>query len=256
MIGITVGKWVWESPKAMSNLKQHGRLRWVPSYLRRQGQMTPGQKRAFRDLWNTFGIGYRFGQRIQIDDHFPDGGGRHFLEIGFGMGENLVHQARRHPDARILGIEVHKPGLGAALKKIGEAKVKNVRIMRGDARLILSDFLEEETRFERVSLLFPDPWPEPGNRHRRIVQSDFIDLLETRMKTGGRWHVATDVAEYGEHCRDLMSKRIEWRKEEIAEMADFRGATRYEARGIARGHPVVDLLYRFGTATGASPEGK
>lgn len=208
--------------------------------------MTPGQKRAFRDLWNIFGIEYRFGQRIRIEDHFPDGGGRQFLEIGFGMGENLVHQARRHPDASILGIEVHKPGLGAALKKIEEEKVENVRIMRGDARLILSDFIEAETRFDRVSLLFPDPWPEPGNQHRRIVQSDFVDLLEARIKTGGRWHFATDVMGYGEHCRHLMGDRTGWKKEEVFELADFRGPTRYEGRGIARGHPVLDLLYRFG----------
>lgn len=232
----------------MSNLKQHGRLRWIPSYLRRQGQMTPGQKKAFRDYWDCFGIEYRFGHRIQIQDHFTDRAERQFLEIGFGMGENLVHQARRHPDASILGIEVHKPGLGAALKKIGEEKVENVRIMRGDARLILSDFLEEDIRFDRVSLLFPDPWPEPGNWHRRIVQSDFVDLLESRIKPGGLWHFATDVTEYGEHCRRLMKGRTDWEIEEVVELADFRGPTRYESRGIALGHPVMDLLYRFDNA--------
>ena len=198
----------------MSHLKRNGVLRWIPSYLRRQGKVTPGQKKAIREYWRTYGVEFRYGQIIDRTQLFPKAvpGDSTFLEIGFGMGENLIHQSIENPDAWILGIEVHQPGIGSALTKITDSDRENIKLMRGDARLILTDFLSEDISFDRVSILFPDPWPDPESEHRRIVQPDLLDLLESRMQSGAVLHIATDIEIYKEHCLRLLSGRASWRK--------------------------------------------
>ena len=221
----------------MSNLKKDGKLRWAPSYVRRQGQMTPGQKRAFRERWDDFGIEYRYNETIDIDEVFP-GKGPLILEIGFGMGENLLHLASRNPECRFLGIEVHKPGIGAVLKEMGERE--NIRLMRGDARLILEDHITGPV-FDRVCIFFPDPWPKPGNDHRRLVQPDFVKTFSNRLKAKGKLHFATDVDDYAEHIRDLMS---DWDLVDEIEPNWQRVLSKYEAKGIERGNEIADLVYR------------
>lgn len=231
----------------MSNLKQNGRLRWSPSYLRRRGQMTPAQKKAMRDHWHRFGIEYQHGQTLGLADIFdPDKPDlKVHLEIGFGMGENLIHQTVNNPGVGILGIEVHKPGIGAAIKKIVDSGSENVRVMRGDARLVLSDFLAPTVRFNRVSVLFPDPWPDMENAHRRIVQPDLIALLEPRMAPQGELHLATDVDIYALHCREVMAKQERWIAHPMGDLTNYRCATQYEQKGIEKGHSISDQLYRF-----------
>ncbi len=231
----------------MSDLKKNGRLRWAPSYLRRQGQMTPAQKRAYREHWSTYGLEYRYPERIDLAAQYDPALAEAplHLEIGFGMGENLVAQALQLPEQRFLGVEVHKPGLGAALKAMTEQGVTNLRLMRGDARLVLTDFLHASVRFARVSILFPDPWPNDENAHRRIVQHDLLDLLETRVRPDALLHIATDVDLYAEHCRDLMQQRSAWLLDDSIAGSDLRVPTRYEGKGIAEGRRIHDLVFRY-----------
>ncbi|MDF1755650.1 MAG: tRNA (guanosine(46)-N7)-methyltransferase TrmB [Verrucomicrobiales bacterium] len=229
----------------MSNLKHNGELRWSPSYLRRQGKVTPAQKRALRDNWNRFGIEFRYGDKISLNDHFSSSDGPLHLEIGFGMGENLIYQAKTVPDSRILGIEVHKPGIGAALKKIEEEQLQNIRVMRGDARLILSDYLDESTRFDQISVLFPDPWPDPENAHRRIIQTDLIELFARKIRHHGHLHIASDVDLYRDHVESVMAHHNAWKRITDFEITSLRGPTRYETRGLEMGHRIHDLYFQF-----------
>ncbi|MCP5967240.1 tRNA (guanosine(46)-N7)-methyltransferase TrmB, partial [Klebsiella pneumoniae] len=61
------------------------------------------------------------------------------LEIGFGMGEASAHIAGVLPDTDFIGCEVHEPGVGAYLKRIGEQGLSNVRIIRHDAVEVLEN---------------------------------------------------------------------------------------------------------------------
>lgn len=206
--------------------------------------MTPGQKRIYRDKWDDFGLEFRYGELIDPAVVFPGDGPLH-LEIGFGMGENLIFQAKTHPEARILGIEVHKPGIGSALKKIEQEKLGNIRLMRGDARLILSDYLVEPTRFRQISVLFPDPWPDPESAHRRIVQDDLLALFEARLSPGGILHIATDVDVYRDHCLEIVSARKGWEKAGDYDGKRMRGPTRYELKGLEKDHTIHDMVFRW-----------
>ena len=103
-------------------------MRTIKSFVKRAGRTTTGQAKAFEDLGPKFLVPY---QQSAIDfealhaystgatgqnglNHSPI-----VLEIGFGMGEATAHIAGVLPDTRFLCCEVHEPGVGALLKRIG-----------------------------------------------------------------------------------------------------------------------------------------
>lgn len=227
----------------MSNLKQNGRLRWIPSYLRNRGQLTRAQKRVLRESWEEYGIRFKHGEVIDLEAEF-ERSGPVILEIGFGMGDHLVHLAQEKPDHRVLGIEVHRPGLAAAIGKAQDRQVTNVRVMRGDARLILSDYIVGRP-FAVVIVQFPDPWPHPGDSHRRLIQEDFLALLEKRLVDGGELIIVTDVQGYAEHCNRVFSGKPKWNPIPGSPWLDSRIETGYELKAKEAGRSVSELVFRY-----------
>ena len=95
--------------------------RAIRSFVKRQGRMTTGQRRALDEHWAEYGIDYA-AQPLDLDAVF----GRDapvVLEIGFGNGDNLVDLAGQYPEQDFLGIEVHEPGVGACIMKAMEQQV-------------------------------------------------------------------------------------------------------------------------------------
>lgn len=227
----------------MSNLKRDGKLRWSPSYLRNRGQSTRAQKRAQRELWPVYGIPYRFDEMIDPDEWFPDKKGPLIIEIGFGMGDHLVELAKAIPDRSLLGIEVHRPGIAAAMAKAGEAQLKNVRVMRGDARLILTDHFQSRIA-DAVLIQFPDPWPKPGDAHRRLVQPEMVDLIHDRLHDDGHLLITTDVEEYANHCRTAVAACKGWVEVESSELSNHRVVTQYERKAINEGRAIQELRFQ------------
>ncbi|WP_439632664.1 tRNA (guanosine(46)-N7)-methyltransferase TrmB [Glycocaulis sp.] len=126
----------------------------------------------------------------------------HVLEIGFGAAEHLTGQAARAPDTGFLGIEPFLNGVAKALAGIQEHGLSNVRVKRADAR----DEIERmpDASFDRVFLLFPDPWPKKRHAVRRFVQEDTAAQLARILKPGGTLRVATDVRVYADWALPLL----------------------------------------------------
>ncbi len=230
----------------MSNLRQNGRLRWAPSYLRNQGQLTKGQKRAFREHWSTYGLVFQHGECLPLARSFPDFAERELVvEIGFGMGDHLLEMASLHPDTCFVGIEMHRPGLAAACGKLADAGLQNVRLIRGDARLVLSDYFGS-AKAAAFLIQFPDPWPKIGDEHRRLVQPGLIDVFEKRLHTDGHWALATDVTTYAEHASAIMRKKTKhWSPLARSSWSARRSTTPYEAKGLAAKRHIIDLAWTF-----------
>ena len=117
------------------------------------------------------------------------------MEIGTGMGEATAEIARTFPDTGFIGVELHMPGLGSLLNRITEYELKNLRLIREDARVLLEKNFPDEA-FDAFHLFFPDPWPKVRHWKRRIVQDDFVSLIYRKLKPGGYIHVATDWEPY------------------------------------------------------------
>lgn len=114
------------------------------------------------------------------------------LEIGFGMGDFLIHQARLHPDVQFIGVEPFKTGLVSLLKKIRQHNIQNIRIYQG----VVHDILDKLPLLSAIYILYPDPWPKTRHHKRRLIQKEFLLKLYQHLKPKGKICVASDHADY------------------------------------------------------------
>jgi len=103
-----------------------------------------------------------------------------WLEIGFGSGEHLAHQALQNPGINFIGCETFLDGCGALIRKIAAEKIANIRIWNDDARLLLAKLPNDS--ISKVFILFPDPWPKKRHNKRRLIGAETLDMLARVMK--------------------------------------------------------------------------
>jgi len=256
--------------------------RKIRSFVRRAGRTTNAQSRAMNELAPQFLLpfdGKLFDWSIFDSLSSPDQYQlpQRILEIGFGMGESTAHIAQVRPQDVFLGIEVHEPGVGALLKKIGELQLSNLRLIQHDAVEVLEHMIARES-LDGVHIFFPDPWHKKRHHKRRLIQEDFITLLASRLKSGGYIHLATDWHHYAEQMLLVLNQHpklensskqlvlleaielsnaeqeiggIVFSHEHLAkphagyvERPAYRPITKFENRGLKLGHGVWDLLYQ------------
>ncbi len=169
-----------------------------------------------------------------------------WLEIGFGGGEHLVHQAATHPDIGIVGCEPYINGVAMLLGKIREAGVGNLLVHPGDVRDMF-DVLPDAS-ISKAFLLYPDPWPKTRHHRRRFVTPEHLEPLARVLKPGAEFRVATDIADYV--CQTL-EQVPQFGFERLAEGPDdWRTpwsdwvSTRYEQKAIREGRPQHYLTFR------------
>ena len=168
------------------------------------------------------------------------------LEIGFGNGDSLVQQAGETPDRDFIGIEVHEPGLGHCLIEAKSVGLENLRLIAHDAIEVLQQQIPHGS-LGRINLYFPDPWPKKRHHKRRIVQPSFLRLCADRLVPGGSLHIATDWANYAVHIDEMLESfdgfSCEHRREHDGDQPLDRPRTKFERRGLRKGHRIWD--WRF-----------
>jgi len=217
--------------------------RSIRSFVRRSGRLTPSQQKALEELWPALGIEYA-ADLLSLEETF----GRAapcVLEIGFGNGETLVQQAAENPHKNYIGIEVHEPGVGHCLLKARDANIDNLRLLIHDAIEVLRNQIPLAS-LSRVNLYFPDPWPKKRHHKRRIMQLDFLTLVADRLAKCGTLHIATDWAAYAEHIDEILSRSDRFvcneRREHDGERPLDRPRTKFEQRGLRKGHRIYDWI--------------
>ncbi len=163
------------------------------------------------------------------------------LEIGSGMGEATATMAAADPDRDVLAVEVHTPGLGTLLRRIEDAGLTNVRVLEADAREVLTDLLAPGS-LDEVRVFFPDPWPKARHAKRRLVTDGFASLVASRLRPGGRLHVATDWASYAAQVEQVLAASEEY--DVVARDRGARPVTRFEQRGLDAGRSPYDVVAR------------
>ena len=214
----------------------------IRSYVRRTGRVTTGQAKAFEDLGPQFLLSYA---NAPFDALAAFGRpGKLILEIGFGMGEATAHIARVRPNDNFLCCEVHEPGVGALLKRIGEHDITNIRILQHDAVEVIDHMLPEGS-IDGVHIFFPDPWHKKKHNKRRLIQSPLVAKLATRLKPGGYIHCATDWEPYAVQMLEVLGAEPQLLNtaQGYAAKPDYRPLTKFENRGLRLGHGVWDLVF-------------
>ena len=214
----------------------------IRSYVIRQGRITDGQQAALDNLGpkyllelgdKPFELNAVFGTKAPV-----------VLEIGFGMGKSFIEMAVDNPQLNFLGIEVHPPGVGACLKLIEANQLTNVKLIRCDALEVLKHGFMPES-LQVVQVFFPDPWPKKRHHKRRLINADFIKLIQPLLKSGGHVRLATDWEEYAHEMLVVMKSAAGF--ENTAPDGGFiprpqwRPLTKFEQRGSTLGHGIWDL---------------
>ena len=251
-------------------------LKTIKSFVRRAGRITTGQSKAFEDLGERFLLAY--DEKVNLldaitniapkaintpataqKDHISDANGAYpvIFEIGFGMGEATAHIAALLPQTRFIACEVHQPGVGALLKRIGESleterPINNIRIISHDAVEVIDNMLPLNS-LDGVHIFFPDPWHKKRHNKRRLIQQPLIAKLAARLKVGGYIHCATDWQPYAEQILEVLSQEplLKNRADPVldADLAGYskkphyRPLTKFENRGIKLGHGVWDIVF-------------
>ena len=216
--------------------------RAVRSFVLRQGRMSPAQQRACDALYPRYGVAPAspldfcaiFGNDAPV-----------VLEIGFGMGETTAAIAASAPDTNFLGVEMHWPGVGALLRRIDAQALANLRVLRHDAVDVVQTMIAPGS-LAGVHVFFPDPWPKKRHHKRRLLQAPFVRALARALAASGYLHVATDWVDYADEILATLSAEPQLANttDAFAPRPAWRPLTKFEQRGLARGHEVRDLLFR------------
>ena len=173
-------------------------------------------------------------ERDLLDIHQLAGGRPLWLEVGFGGGEHLVHQALNNPDVQFLGVEPYVNGVAMLLGKMRNAGVTNIKLHMGDARNLM-DVLPDWS-VSKAFLLYPDPWPKMRHHRRRFVTPEHLTPLNKCLKPGAEFRVATDIEDYvRQSLQELPKAGFEWLAEGPEDWRAPWGdwiATRYEQKAV------------------------
>lgn len=231
--------------KTIEQAEKEGKyIRKVRSFVKREGRLTNGQAKALELHWSTMGLNHEDGV-VNFSTLFGNDNPV-VLEIGFGMGKSLVEMAKNAPELNFVGIEVHKPGVGACIALAQEEGVANLKVYEHDAIEILADCIPDSS-ITTVQLFFPDPWHKKKHHKRRIVSPEFVEGIRQKLKVGGVFHMATDWENYAECMLEDMQSSEGYKNlsetHDYVPRPDSRPLTKFENRGQRLGHGVWDIQF-------------
>ncbi|MEP1207273.1 MAG: tRNA (guanosine(46)-N7)-methyltransferase TrmB [Rhizobiaceae bacterium] len=227
--------------------KQHKSRATESFYGRRKGQQLRGRKqRVMDELLPQLRFDLTTPFDGSLDDYFKSPAARTHLEIGFGGGEHLAHQARSHGDINFIGVEPFINGMAKILGVIEDESLTNIRLYDDDATQLL-DWLPAAC-LDQVDLLYPDPWPKKRHWKRRFVSQVNLERIWRVLKPGGRFRFASDIDTYVNWTLQHMHQhgKLRWTAQAAPdwnEPWDGWLRTRYEAKAIREGRPSCYLVF-------------
>ncbi|VAV89755.1 tRNA (guanine(46)-N(7))-methyltransferase [hydrothermal vent metagenome] len=176
--------------------------------------------------------------RLDLNQPLPVSHQETWLEIGFGGGEHLAHQAINNPHISFIGAEPFVNGVAKLLVAIEENNIGNLAIHDDDVRTLLPKI--PDACLSRVFVLYPDPWHKQRHRKRRMVNDDTVAHFHRILKPAGVFRFASDIEDYvqwtvaavrkhggfefsGDSIRDWRQPPADWHR------------TRYEAKALREG---------------------
>lgn len=101
------------------------------------------------------------------------------LELGMGRGSFIIGMAKSHPNINYIGLELDKNQTATAIKNVGDAKLKNLKMICADATLITEFFGKE---IDTIYLTFSEPWPKKQDEKKRFTSFNYLKLYDRIFK--------------------------------------------------------------------------
>lgn len=159
------------------------------------------------------------------------------IEIGFGSGRHLLHQAKTNPNIQFIGLEIHYPSIEQLLKQLELQNIKNVLVVNYDARLFM-EFIESN-KVGKIFVHFPVPWDKKP--HRRIYSNEFVNEALRVLKISGTLELRTDSRKYFDYCIELLTN-LPKGKITIDINKDLQVSSKYEDRWKKQGKNIYDVI--------------
>ncbi|MDX9900223.1 MAG: tRNA (guanosine(46)-N7)-methyltransferase TrmB [Aliarcobacter sp.] len=159
------------------------------------------------------------------------------IEIGFGSGRHLLHQAKNNPNIQFIGLEIHYPSIEQLLKQLELQNIANVLVVNYDARLFM-EFIESN-KVGKIFVHFPVPWDKKP--HRRIYSNEFVNEALRVLKVGGTLELRTDSRKYFDFCTEVLTNLPKGRIT-IDINKDLAVSSKYEDRWKKQGKNIYDIV--------------
>lgn len=167
------------------------------------------------------------------------------LDVGCGEGSFLLEMAAHHPERRFLGLERLLGRVRKVCRRAERRRLTNVKVLRLESGYAL-EYVLPGAAFDRIHLLFPDPWPKKRHHRRRLVQPEIVPALARVLKPGGQLFFKSDHAAYFDEaveviCHGGKFTQLPWEKD-----AFFYPQTDFEQHWLGQGKIIHRARFQLG----------
>jgi tRNA (guanine-N7-)-methyltransferase len=161
------------------------------------------------------------------------------VEIGSGKGRFLIEAARENRRVNYVGIEKSLHYYRVIEDRLRRANLVNARIVNFDASIVLEKMVGDRS-VDEIHIYFPDPWPRPRERKRRMIRDEVMEQFVRVLKDGGGGVYVTDHAEYFAKAVPVLQRYFEVE----AGKPEGPPRTNYEAKYRAEGREIYEARFR------------
>ncbi len=195
----------------------------------------------------TFPLKFEAAKKVLFYPEEPDTCVGDILEVGPGRGDLLLSLATLFPEKRFVAIELGKKRYYKLPPRIEKKQLDNILLIKGDARIVLPKYFKKAA-FEKIYVLFPDPWSKKRHAPKRLLDAQFLALLGQFLRPDGDLFMATDVAAYAEWVVESAAgvpilRNLGRPFVDGSDLADYE-PTFFEMKWRSEGRPIFYLWYR------------
>ena len=161
------------------------------------------------------------------------------LEIGIGMGENLIHLSKKNIKKNIIGVDPFKNGMVNVSDYCINNNVKNIYLYPYVFQKFINKY--KKLRFDIIYILFPDPWPKKRHKKRRIVNEEFLKKIFKILKKKGKFFFSTDNLDYFINVKTIMKKFPNIKVKKINKIVTIK--TKFYLKAEKKGNKINSLLF-------------
>ena len=161
------------------------------------------------------------------------------LEIGIGMGENLIHLSKKNTQTNIIGVDPFMNGMVNVSDYSINNNIKNIYLYPFVFQKFLNKF--KKLRFNEIYVLFPDPWPKKRHQKRRLVNSDFLKKIFKILKKNGKFIFSTDNISYFENVKTILKNTLKIKIKIIKRVITIK--TKYYLKAERKRNKINSLMF-------------
>ena len=161
------------------------------------------------------------------------------LEIGIGMGENLIHLSKKNTQTNIIGVDPFMNGMVNVSDYSISNNIKNIYLYPFVLQKFLNKF--KKLRFNEIYVLFPDPWPKKRHQKRRLVNIDFLKKIFKILKKNGKFIFSTDNISYFENVKTILKNTPKIKIKIIKRVITIK--TKYYLKAERKRNKINSLMF-------------